>query len=151
MMKCPECNSLNVACIDSRTEEKTNRVRRRRKCLACDHRWSTMEISAEWLEKLMRAQRRPDEGSLYRKVPVVVEAIHFTRDTFDAVVAFTNGKAHDLTIERRPEGACFCLISTLEGQMRAREGDYIIKGVAGEFYPCKPDIFERTYTEVNYR
>jgi hypothetical protein len=34
--------------------------------------------------------------------------------------------------------------------MKAEEGDYIIKGVAGEFYPCKPDIFKRTYTEVNY-
>jgi len=150
-MQCPECNSLNIACIDSRAEEKTNGVRRRRKCLACDHRWSTVEIPMERLEELLRARRRPDEGRLYRKVPVVVEAIQFTRATFDAVVAFTGGKAHDLTIERRPDGACFCLISTLEGQVKAKEGDYIIKGVAGEFYPCKPDIFERTYTEVHYK
>lgn len=40
------------------------------------------------------------------------------------------------------------LISTLEGQMTAQVGDYIIKGVRGEFYPCKPHIFKETYEEV---
>lgn len=39
-------------------------------------------------------------------------------------------------------------ISTLEGLIRASKGDYIIKGIAGEFYPCKPDIFKATYEEV---
>ena len=39
-------------------------------------------------------------------------------------------------------------ISTLEGAIDASKGDYIIKGVAGEFYPCKPDIFEKTYEKV---
>ena len=151
MMQCPECNSYDIACIDSRAGKSADEVRRRRKCLACDHRWSTVEIPVERLKELLRARRRPDEGRLYRKVPVVVEAMQFTRATFDAVVAFTGGKAHNLTIERRPGGVCFCLISTLEGQVKAGEGDYIIKGVAGEFYPCKPDIFERTYTEVNYK
>lgn len=41
------------------------------------------------------------------------------------------------------------LIRTLEGDMRATYGDYIIQGVAGEFYPCKPDIFQKTYEEAN--
>ena len=40
------------------------------------------------------------------------------------------------------------MINTLEGLMMANVGDYIIKGVQGEFYPCKPDIFEQTYEEV---
>lgn len=40
------------------------------------------------------------------------------------------------------------LIETLEGTMEASQGDYIIKGINGEFYPCKPDIFEKTYEEV---
>jgi len=40
-------------------------------------------------------------------------------------------------------------IETLEGEMRATVGDYIIKGVKGEFYPCKPDIFEASYDEVS--
>lgn len=41
------------------------------------------------------------------------------------------------------------MIRTLEGDMRATYGDYIIRGVAGEFYPCKPDIFEQTYEEIH--
>lgn len=41
-------------------------------------------------------------------------------------------------------------ISTLEGEMEIKPGDWIIKGVKGEFYPCKPDIFEATYEEVEY-
>lgn len=41
------------------------------------------------------------------------------------------------------------MIRTLEGDMRATYGDYVIRGVAGEFYPCKPDIFEQTYEELH--
>lgn len=81
----------------------------------------------------------------YRKKPVVVEAIRFTRSNFHIVSEFTGGKADYLTIERCPNGRCYCLVETLEGNMVANEGDYIIKGVHGEFYPCKPDIFEKTH------
>ena len=85
----------------------------------------------------------------YRKKPVVVEAILFTRNNFDEVVLFTNGTAHTLRIEKRIDGKCTCVIPTLEGEHIATEGDYIIKGVKGEFYPCKPDIFEATYEMVD--
>jgi hypothetical protein len=81
----------------------------------------------------------------FRKKPVVIEAVQFTRMNWEAVQLFTEGTAHTLTIERRPDGKCTCVIPTLEGQHIATEGDWIIKGVAGEFYPCKPDIFEQTY------
>ena len=84
----------------------------------------------------------------YRKKPVVIEAIVFTRDNFEEVVEFTNGTAHSLRIERRPDGKCTCIIPTLEGEHIANEGDYIIRGVKGEYYPCKPDIFKQTYEEV---
>jgi hypothetical protein len=77
--------------------------------------------------------------SRYRKKPVVIEARHFDpgRDYDDAcaVVAWCGGTATD-------EG---CDIATLEGTMTAVPGDWIIRGVQGEFYPCKPDIFEQTY------
>lgn len=43
----------------------------------------------------------------------------------------------------------FLFIETLEGTMQARKGDYIIKGIKGEFYPCKPDVFEDTYEQVD--
>ena len=84
----------------------------------------------------------------YRKKPVVIDAIKFTRDTFDLVKNFTNETAHSLVIERRINGKCTCIIPTLEGEHIATEGDFIIKGVHGEFYPCKPDIFIKTYEPI---
>jgi hypothetical protein len=85
----------------------------------------------------------------YRKKPVVVDAVKFTRLSFEIVKDFTNETAHSFTIERRMNGKCTCIIPTLEGQHIATEGDYIIRGVHGEFYPCKPDIFEKTYESVD--
>lgn len=84
----------------------------------------------------------------YRKKPVEIEAVKFTRNNYDEVVRFTDNAASTFRIEKRPDGKCTCIIPTLEGNMTANEGDYIIKGVNGEFYPCKPDIFNKTYEEV---
>jgi hypothetical protein len=84
----------------------------------------------------------------FRKKPVVIEAVQFTRNNWDEVKSFTNETAHTLRIEKRIDGLANCIISTLEGQHIATEGDWIIKGVKGEFYPCKPDIFEQTYEAV---
>jgi len=81
----------------------------------------------------------------YRKKPVVIEAVQFTSDTKDQVFHFvtcTHYAQHDE--DSNPE----LVISTLEGDMIAVLGDWIIKGVKGEFYPCKPDIFEQTYEKV---
>jgi hypothetical protein len=86
----------------------------------------------------------------FRKKPVVIEAVCYTRrfawpDWFhDAVTAGTvtvygTGKYGD------PSDACFADITTLEGTMTAQEGDWIIQGIKGELYPCKPDIFAATY------
>lgn len=84
----------------------------------------------------------------FRKKPVEIEAIKFTRDNWEEIKAFTNQTAHSLTIEKRIDGIATCIIPTLEGKHIATEGDWIIKGIKGEFYPCKPDIFEATYEEV---
>lgn len=81
----------------------------------------------------------------YRKKPVEVEAIQFTQNNFPQIEEFTNGLAHTFGIENSRVGIATCIIPTLEGDHIAAEGDYIIKGVKGEFYPCKPDIFEMTY------
>lgn len=86
--------------------------------------------------------------SKFRKKPVEIEAVKFTRNSWDEVKSFTNDTAHTLTIERRINGIATCIITTLEGQHIATEGDWIIKGVKGEFYPCKPDIFDATYEAV---
>jgi hypothetical protein len=84
----------------------------------------------------------------FRKKPVEIEAVKFTRNNWDEIKAFTNETAHTFSIERRINGSATCIIPTLEGQHVAMESDWIIKGVKGEFYPCKPDIFEATYEEV---
>lgn len=85
----------------------------------------------------------------YKKRPVEIEAIQFTRNNWNEIVEFTNGKAFNFAIEKRPSGYAYCLIRTLDGDMKAKNGDYIIKGIQGEFYPCKPDIFESTYEKVD--
>ena len=77
----------------------------------------------------------------YRKKPIIVEAIQYTGDNLLEVMKFC-GEGKTLFD--------YCLyIVTLEGNMRANKGDYIIKGVHGEFYPCKPDIFKETYETVS--
>lgn len=83
----------------------------------------------------------------FRKKPVVIEAMRLTRpkDCYDAVHWMWPEGYHDAFViidGRKVVGVC---IPTLEGKMDANMGDWIIKGVAGEFYPCKPDIFEQTY------
>lgn len=83
----------------------------------------------------------------YRKKPVTVEAVQWSGDNYEEVCDFV-GKS----LERDASELCnnepsSLLIPTLEGVIEARVYDYIIKGVAGEFYPCKPDIFLQTYEE----
>jgi hypothetical protein len=78
----------------------------------------------------------------YRKKPVVIEAVRWDGDmtTVEPLLAGSTCKevAQDL-------GDPALIIPTLEGEMRAEVGDYIIRGIKGELYPCKPDIFAATY------
>ena len=78
----------------------------------------------------------------YRKKPVEIEAIKWTGDNLNEILEFCGVKKAEMDIKGT------LIIHTLEGDHIARKGDMIIKGVAGEFYPCKPDIFEATYYEV---
>lgn len=93
----------------------------------------------------------------YRKKPVVIDAIQWNGGMASTkqVIEFTGAKVYDdkITQEKfydycnsvEKEGI---KIKTLEGTMTASINDYIIKGVNGEFYPCKPDIFHKTYEAV---
>lgn len=81
----------------------------------------------------------------YRKKPVVIEAQKITPDTIREVADWIGDPGQP--IMDAVDGECI-LINTLEGQMKACLGDYVIKGVKGEFYPCKADIFVQTYEEV---
>jgi hypothetical protein len=81
----------------------------------------------------------------YRKKPVVIDAVQWTGDNWPEIAAFHRGDAFNVT--RTPDGNELN-IATLEGVMVARPGDWVIRGVKGELYPCKPDIFEQTYEAV---
>lgn len=78
----------------------------------------------------------------YRKKPVVVEAFRYWIDNRPDWFCDEVTKNNIITYETH------CDIKTLEGVMRGEKGDYIIKGVKGEVYPCKPDIFIATYERV---
>lgn len=82
--------------------------------------------------------------SRYRKKPVVVEAVQFTGRNFFEIAAFL-GHGPEVLDNLELKSTDYPVIDTLEGAMTARPGDWIIKGVKGEFYPCKPDIFAATY------
>ena len=81
----------------------------------------------------------------YYKKPVVVEAVQWTGENMAEICFFTGICGGELI----KDGELY--IKTLEGVHHASIGDYIIKGIKGEFYPCKPDIFEKTYEMVGER
>lgn len=95
----------------------------------------------------------------YRKKPVVVEAVQLKWENWNEICEFVTIQwdekdgVHGVYTENGVEtpnttGEIGLIIPTLEGNMLGVQNDYIIKGVQGEFYPCKPDIFELTYELV---
>jgi hypothetical protein len=95
----------------------------------------------------------------YTKKPVVIEAVEL-KNNYNSIVecvefVFNIGMDSSsigefATVNKVKEDGGF-LIPTLEGDMKVSFGDYIIKGVKGEFYPCKPDIFEMTYEKTDIK
>lgn len=81
---------------------------------------------------------------IVRKKPVEVEAFKLTQDNAGMLSDWCKG----LLVKRADNFEASIQIITLEGVMTARQGDYIIKGVSGEFYPCAPGIFEQTYEVI---
>ena len=81
----------------------------------------------------------------YRKLPVVIEAIQWDGLNDIDVLEF----AGDNVEFRYRDNEVRLIIHTLEGNMNASIGDYIIRGVNGEYYACKPDVFVKTYEEVD--
>lgn len=88
--------------------------------------------------------------ALYRKKPVVIEARQFTEANGPALRAWMILRGFETAqlLPRNGDIEPSLVIPTLEGDMRADLGDWIIRGVKGEFYPCKPDVFEQTYEKV---
>lgn len=77
----------------------------------------------------------------FQKKPVVIDAVHYTGENEEEVLEFTDSGA-DLDANSQ------LIIHTLEGNLHVSPGDWVIRGVQGEYYPCKPDIFEATYEPV---
>jgi len=84
----------------------------------------------------------------YVKKPVVIEAIQLTIETFDEIYDWIFHNDGIVADGNKDDIGTYLVILTLEGNHRASKGDYIIKGIQGEFYPCKPDIFEATYERL---
>lgn len=94
----------------------------------------------------------------YRKKPVVIEAMQLKWETWNEMCDFAEVPYKSVGIYVTKEGSVLTehtsdstiglSITTLEGTMIAKENDWVIKGVNGELYPCKPDIFEKSYELV---
>lgn len=81
----------------------------------------------------------------YRKKPVVIGAVQWSGNNLNEILDFMKDKQPNYYEDDEQK---LLTIQTLEGNMIASVGDYIIKGVQGELYPCKPDIFKQTYEVV---
>lgn len=79
----------------------------------------------------------------YRKIQLEIEAIMFDGENHDEIVEWSGGVVKTSTVETF--NYVFLEVETLEGTMVVNPGEYVIKGVEGEFYPCKPSIFKKTY------
>lgn len=86
----------------------------------------------------------------YRKKPVVIEAWEFTKKALERTDSWLRGQKREYLhlVSQYGGEVLYIEIDTLEGRMRADLGDFIIQGVNGEFYPCKPDIFHKTYEVI---
>ena len=84
----------------------------------------------------------------YRKMPVIIDAIQWTGDNYKEMKLFADESETkvDPIFKYHLDG--FLTIKTLEGVVTASENDWIVKGIQGEFYPVKPDIFQLTYEKV---
>lgn len=80
----------------------------------------------------------------FRKKPVTITALQFTGRNCLDIIHFMGGPSDNLELKNTDSP----IIHTLEGDLVAAPGDWIIRGVKGEFYPCKPDIFAATYEKV---
>lgn len=84
----------------------------------------------------------------YRKKPVVIQAVHYDWDDNEKSIDEAQDEVAEFMDANIVISDDDIEIETLEGTMYATKGDYIIKGIAGEFYPCKPEIFTQSYDEV---
>lgn len=83
----------------------------------------------------------------YRKKPVIIDAFLYD-GTEESAIEISSNEDFEGMLDFKSGNFDGFYINTLEGKMHVSKGDYVIRGVSGEYYPCKPDIFELTYEEV---
>lgn len=84
----------------------------------------------------------------YRKIPAEIKALQLTKNTVADICGWIGWIREGGYVSAASHDPVYIKIQTLEGVMTADEFDFIIRGVAGEFYPCKPEIFKQTYEKV---
>ena len=84
----------------------------------------------------------------YQKKPIIVEAVQWDGNEYIEDLVNWCDRRNGRVLGWYGDGTKTLRIETLEGPLRVIPGDWIIKGIKGEFYPCKPDVFEATYQEV---
>lgn len=135
MIKCPDCGGYQVTCSLCKSEGWIY------DCESCQDSGC----------KYCKPQTKKETTmKLYKKKPVVVEVFQFDGKNAGPLLDWVNKntKGFDFNDSNTWKISHYygeLKIRTLEGEMTAVAGDYIIKGVQNEFYPCKPDIFEQTY------
>jgi hypothetical protein len=83
----------------------------------------------------------------YKKKPVVIEAIQYDGN-FRCLDIFSIKEVGNFKIGYEVDNTQYVIIPTLEGDMKCSKGDYVIRGIKGEYYPCKEDVFNLTYDKV---
>ena len=123
-------------------------------CIDCHEKNFKIPNCKEESNKIRRLESKR-YGSRYRKKAIVISAIQWNGTNFDEIRTFTRNKIKKQEGiggsedgEGYPQKYIQLTIPTLEGDHLVSEGDWVIRGVKGEFYPCKPDIFKETYEEV---
>jgi hypothetical protein len=107
--------------------------------------WETEGGRTDASDQSISGQDEQEVGygfKLYRKKPVVIQAFQFDTANIGPALALGNEVQVYIPFE---DGEPYLTIPTLEGEMRANHGDWIIRGVQGELYPCKDEIFRQTY------
>lgn len=93
-------------------------------------------------------EKKMEKVLKFRKKPIVIEAIQLTQNNLERIWDWM-GDAYTGHSNTGDDQFLSLPIKTLEGTMEANQGDWIIKGINGEFYPCKPDIFEKSYEQIS--
>lgn len=97
---------------------------------------------------LMATEREPKMPERFRKKQVEVEALRYTGDNADEIARWAGWMTVHVPDDAYRIGDKAIIVRTLNGEVRVFPGEWVIKGAEGEFYPCKPDIFDATYEPV---